>query len=1162
MRTYLSFVVLSIIALLHSPQPTHAQGRTYASRSVLSEGEWYKIGVTRAGVYRLDRQFLSQLGLNPGSFDPRNLRLYGNGGGMLPQPNSAPRHDDLLENPIVVQGEEDGRFDEGDAVLFYGDSPHQWQYEADADAYTHRWHLYADTNYYFLTVANEPGKRIQPQTVSGTPTNAAAACRGLAFHERDVENPEKSGRYWLGEGFSGIVNERSFAFGLQDRVPEGEVRVRLRLAANADRTTSFRVLQDGQLMGTLSISRIQNSATAPAYLTRTHSYTLPASAISGDSLRLRIEYNASGDADARAWLDWVEVDYDRDIARNAQDMFWFALPAAGSEPLRLRLSSEAYTLWNITQPVNVQAVPLQQAEAVVAAEQEQRYLAFKGGFLRPTAEGRVPNQNLHGLDLADYLIITHPVFRGEAERLAQFHRDHYGRSVHVVTPQEIYHEFSSGKRDVSAMRDFVKMFYDQSSGLLPGFVLLFGDGTYDYKGLLKDPNTQQPLGRNFVPTYQSRNSWSPVSSYTSDDFFVILDDEEGFWGENARIAGDPFVLDNDKQVDLDNLLDAAVGRLPVETPAQARLMVDKIIDYATNPEGFGSWRNKVVLVADHFERDHSTHISQADSYTNVILSNNACVNLEKIYMDNYPAESTPNGIKFPKGKEALLGALDEGSLLVNYTGHGGEDAWSHADILLPNDIQNIQNAHRLPAYITATCSFGHYDDPETRSGAETLLLMGENRGSIAMLTTVRLVYSSPNATLNANLYREIFTFDEEKGRMPTVGEVMKRTKNRTFSRGSTTNINSRNFTLLGDPGLILNYPRLNARITALNDLPLQQGQVDTLRSLSKVEVQGVVEDPFGNRISSYEGEIAITVFDKPSQFTTRLSPFSFSWQKNRIFNGTASVKDGQFTFSFVVPIDISYEEGTGKISLYFSGTEGDGGGCFTNMYLGGTEVAVIPDTRGPEIQLFINDEHWIDGGITDANPYLYALVSDSSGINTVGSAIGHEIIGILDQDEANAFTLNEHYTAKKDSYSEGEIWYQMRKLEEGEHELMLRVWDGANNPSEARTTFIVARNEKMVLDRILNVPNPFQHATEFRIGHNQAGKDLEATVRIYSLAGQLVKELKARFFATGNQYSIEWDGQSEAGTPINNGMYLYQVLLKNPETGQEAMEVRRMLLMR
>ncbi|MCB0842087.1 MAG: type IX secretion system sortase PorU, partial [Bacteroidetes bacterium] len=469
---------------------------------------------------------------------------------------------------------------------------------------------------------------------------------------------------------------------------------------------------------------------------------------------------------------------------------------------------------------------------------------------------------------------------------------------------------------------------------------------------------------------------------------------------------------------------------------------------------------------------------------------------------------------------------------------------------------------RLPVVITATCEFGRFDDPDRRSGAE-IMTINPFTGAIALFTTVRLVYSSPNATLNQNFYREVFEFDSLKGRMPTLGEVMMRTKNNTFIRGNLANINSRNFTLLGDPGLILNYPQLKARITQINDEPVIDGEIDSLRSLGLVKVRGVIEDEFGNFQSNYNGEMDITVFDKPSLFTTRLSKFSFRWQKNRIFNGKARIENGEFFFEFVVPIDISYEDGDGKISLYFFNDETDGAGCYEDLYIGGTDENAAIDDQGPEVKLFINDANWISGGLTGKDPYLYAEVRDENGINTVGIGIGHEIIGILDGDDKNVFILGDYYTARYNSYQEGTVKYQMKDLENGEHELMIRVWDVANNSSEAYTRFIVSDDAVMALDQVLNFPNPFIESTEFLIAHNQAGKELDVNIEIFNLAGQVMKTLRASFLATGNVYKdLKWDGTSDRGTEISSGMYLYRVTLTNKETGQRIRQTERLVMIR
>lgn len=1146
-----------MVALLAGflPQQTLAQ-RNYADNSVLASGSWYKIAITETGIYKLDQAFFSEAGINLNGVDPRNIKLYGNGGSMLPQANSEFREDDLVQNAISIVGEGDGSFDSGDYLVFYGEGPHGGSYNPVTYVYSHSLHLYSDTNYYFLTITDDPGLRMESINSLPETTFEVTATKSNRFYEKEVFSPAISGRYWLGEAFAFTIRERDFAFYLPDVDPNGKIRVRLRVAANARTSTPFRLESNGVLAGNLAVSGITPGDVAPKYRTRTQNFQISPATLDGDSLRLKVSYTPPSN-NSNAWLDWIEVDYDQDsrkaVSRGRKITVTDNVEAGAVAHLDFGEFNNGFQVWDITNPLRPTNLDLANVSNGfgIAAPTIKHFISFnEGDMFSPVGVERVANQNLHGLDLADYLLISPEVFRVEAERLAQFHRDHYGRVVHVISPRAIYNEFSSGKQDVTAIRDFIKMFYDRSAGTLPGFVLLFGDGTYDYKGILSQTESIPSRG-NFIPTYQSRDSWSPVTSYTSDDFFVILDENEGFWGEDAKISGDAFVPDDDRLTEV-NFLDAAVGRLPVENLDQAKLIVDKIIDYATNPTGLGSWRNKVLLVADHREGEGAIHVSQADSYTRVIEESNPCINLEKIYMDNYPSESTPTALKFPKGKEALLNSLDEGSLIVNYTGHGGTNAWSHADILEENDFLNIDNPNKLPVFVTATCSFGHFDDPDDRSGAEKIIMMSENKGSIAMMTTVRLVYSTPNAALNANLYREVFKFDADKGRMPTLGEIMMRTKNATFTRGSTTNINSRNFTLLGDPGLLLNYPSLNARITSINDFPVGSPEADSLKSLGTIRIQGVIEDLQGNQVPDFNGQLTATVFDKPSTFTTRLSNFSFNWQTTRIFNGDVSVKNGAFDFSFVVPIDISYDDGFGKISMYLFGESEDGGGCYGRLVIGGTDISAPSDNKGPGIEVFLNDSLWKSGGITDASPLLLATLNDPSGINTVGSSIGHEIIGILDGDESNPIILNEFYRARKDSYTSGDVTFPFKNLEPGKHTLTVRAWDGANNPSEASTIFFVSESSGLEIGQIRSVPNPFTSEANFWIEHNQANAELQIELEIADLAGRLVKSFVNQGFATGNNFSgFTWDGKTEGGQPVVNGMYLCRVKINNLQTGEE-----------
>ncbi|MFN8393194.1 MAG: type IX secretion system sortase PorU [Bacteroidia bacterium] len=829
--------------------------------------------------------------------------------------------------------------------------------------------------------------------------------------------------------------------------------------------------------------------------------------------------------------------------------------------------NSSYRVLDVTDPLNVSLVSSSlngsNLSFAVAADSTKQFVAYTSiGFKRPTGAKLIQNQNLHGLTQAEFLIITHPDFWVDANRLAEFHRSHYGHSVNVVRIGDVFNEFSSGAVDPTAIRDFAKMFYDRGQNTSSPFryLLLFGDGSYDYKAI------QTAAGTNYIPTYQSRRSQLPTHSYTSDDYYGFLDDGEGFWGEQAHNRDNetiPLFLAEGDTVLVDHGLDIGVGRFPAANAAEAKAIVDKIISYHQDANGYGSWRNRVVLVADHKDDDTDTHVRQADGYTTQIEASSPCTNIDKIYMDNYVMENQASGDRFPDGKAALLKALDEGSLIVNYTGHGGEVGWSNAQILDISDINKISNDTRLPAYITATCEFGRWDDPDRKSGAEVLLTR-DGGGSVAMFTTVRVVFSGPNHTLNTNYYNNVFTFDSAMGRMLTMGEVFERTKNASWG-GS---VNNRNFSMLGDPAMILAYPHHRAVVTSINGNPVITNVVDTLSALNLVTISGEVRDPQGNLLNTYNGDLSAIVYDKPSKFTTRRYPFDFIWRKNKVFRGSSTVQNGLFSFEFVVPIDISYEDNlpdlNGKISLYFHNTTSDGGGCSENIFIGGTDSAAISDNRPPDMDLFMNDIKFADGGLVGQDATLIAEIFDENGINTVGTGIGHELTAVLDDDESEVFVLNDFYEANKNSYQEGTIRYPFKDLSVGEHNLRVKVWDVANNNSrEGEVNFIVADDANMALGHVVNYPNPFTTNTKFFIEHNRNGNALKVLIKIYTVGGKVVKTLEDNFFAEGNLYcDLEWDGLDDYGDAIGRGVYVYEVVVKDETTGERISTFEKLVVLR
>jgi hypothetical protein len=606
-------------------------------------------------------------------------------------------------------------------------------------------------------------------------------------------------------------------------------------------------------------------------------------------------------------------------------------------------------------------------------------------------------------------------------------------------------------------------------------------------------------------------------------------------------------------------MDLAVGRFPARTPDEARILVDRTIRYVTQTDNTGLWQNRVLLFADYKPGEGSIHMANTEQLYNIAQQESPCLNVSKIYFDNFPIQGTAAGARFPTARQALITDLNRGSLLVNYVGHGGETGLSNSQIFEVPDIASLSNANSLAFWVTATCDFGRHDDPDRKSGAE-FLVTNPNGGAIGCLTSVREVFSGQNQVFNSNFFRNVFDFDADLGRYITLGETTQRTKNMSWG---VADVNNRNFGLLGDPGIQLAFARYRTVLTDINTRPVEPNAPDTLRALQFVTLRGEVQDRNGERLTSFFGDMDLAVFDKPKQNITREMAFKFFTQDVVLFNGRVSVNAGEFTASFYVPLDISYEIGPGKVSFFASSPQVDAAGCNTDFIVCCTDPNATSNDHPPTVALHMNDLNWVSGGMTDQSPMLIALLADDQGINTTGLGVGRELVAFLNGDERDPIVLNEFYSAKKDSYNEGEVRYRLSGLPEGRYNLRMKVWDVTNNSGEGYTDFVVASDAKLALDNILNYPNPFTTHTTFFFNHNKPGELLEAQVRIFTVSGKMVKTLRSSFFADGNLCNhIDWDGLDEFGDRIGRGVYVYQVVLRQPSTGETAAEYEKLVLLR
>ncbi|KAA9325272.1 type IX secretion system sortase PorU [Hymenobacter busanensis] len=1157
--------------------------RVYAPNSVLNQGEWYKIGIAGnvaggsdgSGIYKLSKAFLQGLGVPVQSLNPRNLQLYGNALGMLPQANNIKRPDDLTQNPLLFVGNPDNTFDDNEYFLMYGRGPHTWVRDAATPTqFRHVLNLYADTAYYFLTVGNSAGLRVAAApAVSGTPTATIRQSVERQFYELELTNLLHSGRQWLGEGFNNGT-QKEVRFAVSDLVPNSALQLTTSVAATAlprtcnvypdpNEVTTFRLQLNGSTLQPQDVYNLScGSGCGLCYpeaantSIKTQRWTIPASAPS--DIRVGLTYDGRGDQTASGYLDYVELQAQRNLTLSSGQLGFRSLeniaPGAVSTFTFSNLPAGA-TVWDVTDPRKPQEVALTGNSFVARTDTVREYVAFAGSsFDSPRGFGRVANQNLHAMgktpNSVNLVIVTHPLFKAEAEKLAAHRRQHDNLATVVVTTNQIYNEFSSGGQDVSAIRDFVKMLYDRNNDNL--YVLLFGDASYDYKSdPSNDPNqvpkdwwSKRPIkdseNQNFVPTYESQESFARIyptrangsdASYCSDDYFGILDDEEGAWPDNY--TGD--------------LMDAAVGRLPVRTPKgkptsteMAATVVNKLIDY-DKPAAQGKWRNRLTFVAD--DGNFGLHTGNSEAAANGIASYQPAFNDNRVYLALYPQQSTAGGQRSAETNAALDAAIEQGSLFVGYAGHGGPRGWTDEQILSNASVLQLQNHQRLTFMFTGTCDFAWYDDPLFNSAGEQVLTDTEG-GAIGLLTTTRLADAGYSQALALQFYPALFNRNPTTGRWPRLGDAVIAGKN-----NDGVDVNNRNYALLGDPSMRLAMPELSAQVRKINGRNLAATPPDTIRALQRIQLEGDVTNSSGVA-STFNGTVQVTVYEKPTKVQTlgdEGDPIvSIPVQKDVVYDGQASVTNGRFKVDFVVPKDINYQFGIGKISLYAADpTQNIDAHGYHGINVGGAAATALSDTIPPVISLAMDTEGFVFGGLTRPNTTLLASLSDDSGINTAGTGIGHELTATLDGDPSKLTVLNEYYTADVDKFTSGRVRYLFKGLTTGPHALKVKAWDTFNNSAERTVEFVVAKDEKLAIEHVLNYPNPFATHTTFHFDHNRPGEALDVQVQIFTVSGKLVRTLSAVVPASQSHVKdVEWNGRDEYNDQLARGVYVYRVSVR------------------
>ncbi len=1097
----------------------------YAEESVLSTGDIYKFYVEQDGMVRISHADLESFGINTSNINPKNIQIFGNPGGANPEAIEAERYDDLVENALFINGEDDGNFTNSDFILFYAYGPSSWQLTEEAGFnYVHN--IYDNENYYYLKIGSQEGLRIKDRENENGEHPSTSVFDNFKHYEKDeynlladFESAEGSGQLWFSDKYSSNRNQdfTSF-FSDADLDISEDVTFKMQFASRSSIASRAYLEVAGQRnevkFNGVAVSSIQNNYADLEYRIFTQKL---------NSINPTIEIDfPNTSAQSTGWLDFIRMEYKAKLNFTGSSFSFRSKESLGQSYFGFNINSSADspTIWDISNPENVVNQKYNKNNALISFAYPvnglNNFVIFNPSQISNTVKfvDKIENQNLHSISNAEMLVIYHEDFESAASTFVSHRSEHSNLNIQMIEIDKVYNEFSSGKVDPSAIRNFARMLYLRDPTF--NYLLLLGDASYDYKHVRQNEYSDE----NFIPVYETKESIGPINSFPTDDYYALLDLQEG-----GNLKGG---------------IDIAVGRLPARTLQEAEAMVNKVIKYDTDPESFGDWRLRVAFAGD--DEDNNLHLRQSDDIADKLNEKKEAYNQEKIYFDAFPQVSTPGGERYPQVTDLINNNIFKGLLTFCYLGHGGPTGWAQERVLKIDDIQNWNNDHKMPLFVTATCSFTGFDDPKITSAGESVILKEEG-GAIGLFTTVRAVYANQNKRLTEAVFDTIFS--RVDGEYMKLGEVLRRAKN--SNQADTVNVNARKFLLIGDPSMNLAIPERNIVTSVINGQLIDENyQPDTIKALQKINFEGYVEKASGGIDESFNGTAYCSLFDKAITSktlgnNTNSSPIEFKSQKTVLFKGQAEVINGKFNFEFFLPADINFEYGKGKISLYAQNGQIDAQGEFQNFFIGGSENA-NDDDNPPLVDVFLNTEDFAFGGISTSDPILLVKLNDDFGINVSGVSVGHDLVAELDNDSKQRYILNDFYESDLNDFRKGTVRFPLKDIEPGKHTLKVKAWDLSNNLGEGYTEFIVTDDLGESLQHVFNYPNPFSTKTTFQFEHNLPGTELEIIIHIYNMSGQIVKTIQHITMDDGFRVDdIAWDGTDDYGGKIGNGVYLYKI---------------------
>lgn len=1106
------------------------------AQSALSKGNWYKISIANTGVYKLDFNFLTnELKIPSTELDFTKLGVFGYGGGVLNEANNSIFPSDLPEiNTEIVDINSNGKLEDGDYILFYGAGPIRWQFNPFNSLFEHTSSYYTDEQCFFITTTEGKQQRVLN---SATLSNPIATLNSYDYYQvmdKDSINPNLSGRVWYAGMLSNFNRSIEYDLPLEQCTAGESIVVSFSYFTELN-NTPLSILINGNTVKNLN-------------LTSSFKYQIDSFKLLCPGSGAKIKFTTPTTIASNFYVNYIAVNAKANLTySNTQFNFRIKNGIGSPDNYQLNISGAGNAkIWDVTkQIVKPSTNNNGSTKSIIFSNQIPReFVVFEDiNAYKPIAKGKITNQNLSSLPPANNLIITHKNWMNQAKDLAKFHQDEQNLISHVVDVEEIYNEYSSGNKDVMAIRRFIKEQYEKSpSSKILSTVTLFGKACVDFKNINKNSNSCV----DYVPTYETLYSADFLESFCTDDFYGLLNP-------------------NDINLDINGQIMAiGIGRLPVSTVEEAKQVVAKIKAYKS-AKSYSDWRNQTTTVSDDYDDNaDGSFYTQNEAMNKYIKSNFIKTNPNKIYLDAFFQEQFSGGQRYEDAEKLLKDNFTFGSLLITYIGHGGSNNWAQERVLSTSDLPIYKNIYSLPFMTTATCGFAPYDKPNAsnKSAGERYLLQKDG-GAIGLFTTCREVLISDQSSFMDKFISNFYTRKPD-GNFYTFGDISRETKT-----ALGINLNSRKVVLLGDPALEINMPKYNIVTTNISN-----GTDDTLHSLSKIKITGQINDLTNNLISDFNGFCQITVFDKITQSRLnyndtkdpKIPNDTFETQQSRIFKGSTKVENGKFSVEFIVPKDINYAIGRGKISYYAADTNvkpyRDAAGIDTNIIIGGANLNALQDNDAPIVKLYMNDEKFVFGGITNADPILLAKISDLSGINTTGAGVGHDITAILDGNIRLPVNLNNYFKTDQGDYTRGSINYPYYQLSEGKHTIKVKAWDVYNNPGEGYIEFFVTKSEHIALTHVLNYPNPFTTNTWIQFEHNRPNEPIDVSINIMTVSGKVVKRIAQKITTDGFRVDkqIQWNGRDDFGDPIGKGLYIYVVTIRDSK-GETAHKYEKLVLL-